>query len=185
MTKKPNGRANGSAHKSNGGSSANGAANPNSTTRDADPVPLGQSVAASAVQARDSSVAGAANSLAACAERDAHAEAATLARGKGKKKKKSEEPPLTPEEEHALAVKNGLGDTGKVVGDMLDPGVYVNALTGRVDLLRVAVRFLTNPDERIAQRAWERILDMKFGKVGPPADDSAPQVLFDLPRPER
>jgi len=43
---------------------------------------------------------------------------------------------------------------------------------------------LRSEDEKVAQRAWERLLEMKFGKSAAVGEE-APQVVLDLPRPQR
>ena len=183
--KKPNGSPNGHAngHTNGGGRHADSAEHEFFTTSTKrDHVPIGRGVAASD-EACGGSVAGAANSQAACAARNAYAEAA-MPRPRGTRSK-PEAPQKTPEERLEIAVRNGLGGSGAFVADIADSAAFVNAVTARVDMMRVTERMLLSEDEKIAQRAWERMLDMKFGKAGAQPSEEAAPIILDLPRPER
>lgn len=67
---------------------------------------------------------------------------------------------------------------------MQDGAAFVNALFARVNPLDVGERLLLSEDEKITQRTWERMLEMKWGKSAALAEE-APQVILDLPRPQR
>lgn len=71
------------------------------------------------------------------------------------------------------------------VAEMQDGTAFVNAVAGKIDLVRVAVRLLSSEDEKIAQRMLERSLDMKFGKGPAAIVEEPPRIEMDLPRPVR
>ncbi len=58
-------------------------------------------------------------------------------------------------------------------------------MSRRVDLYAVGQRLLLSDDEKVAQRALERVLEMRYGKGAAAATEDAPQVQIDLPRPVR
>jgi hypothetical protein len=51
------------------------------------------------------------------------------------------------------------------------PG-FVDAINRLVNLYEVGKGLLTSNDEKIKQRAWEHMLEMKYGKGGPPASSA-------------
>jgi hypothetical protein len=67
---------------------------------------------------------------------------------------------------------------------MQDGAAFVNAMFARVNPLDVGARLLRSDDEKVAQRAWERMLEMKWGKSAAMGEET-PQVVLDLPRPNR
>ena len=110
-----------------------------------------------------------ANSPAAVAARDAYAEVAgPHANGAGPRV--PEEPAVAGESEVAW---------------MQDGAAFANALFARVNPLKVGERLLTSADEKIAQRTFERMLEMKWGKPGGLVEELPPQIILDLPRPPR
>ncbi len=69
---------------------------------------------------------------------------------------------------------------------MQDGAAFVHALSARVNLVAVTETLLASKDEKIKQRMLERALELKFGKgSAPPFGEDAPQVILDLPRPNR
>lgn len=118
--------------------------------------------------ASGSSDAQAAPSAAACADREACAEAAGCPGG---------------ETEHG-----GRTDAANaVVGAHLpaDAAAFAEEMHRCVNLFVVGQRLLLSDDEKIVQRALERILEMRYGKGAVGAGEEAPQVQVDLPRPVR
>jgi hypothetical protein len=109
--------------------------------------------------ASGSSDAPAAPSAAACADREACADAAGIPGG-----------------ELRAAAKLGLP---------ADAGAFAEEMSRRVDLYAVGQRLLLSDDEKVAQRALERVLEMRYGKGAAAATEDAPQVQIDLPRPVR
>ena len=118
--------------------------------------------------ASGNSVAAAAPSAAARTDREAYAEVAWPRRNGAE--------PRVPEEP---AQEASAG-----VAWMQDGAAFVNAMFARVNPLDVGARLLRSDDEKVAQRAWERMLEMKFGKSAPMSEEP-PQVVLDLPRPNR
>jgi len=131
--------------------------------------------------ANGTSAAMAATSAVAGTDRQAHAEvagsqsagsenprvngAAPRPSGEGKKKKKGKEFPPGTEELPA----DGIG--------------FVDEMHARADFWEVGKRLLNSKDEKIMQRAWERLLEMKYGKGPGAVVEEAPQIIVDLPRP--
>ena len=62
---------------------------------------------------------------------------------------------------------------------------FVDAIHEHVDLYLACARLVKSKDEKIAQRMVERLLEMSYGKTPAAADDQAPQIIFDAPRPIR
>lgn len=54
-----------------------------------------------------------------------------------------------------------------------------------VNLYAVGKRFLTSDDDKIAQRAWEKMLELRYGKGAAPAvPEEPPRIDFgDLVKP--
>jgi hypothetical protein len=128
-------------------------------------IPRGE---AASDDASGTSVATAAPSAAARTDREAYAEVA-LPRRNGAEPRVPEEP--------AQEVSAG-------VAWMQDGAAFVNAMFARVNPLDVGARLLRSDDEKVAQRAWERMLEMKWGKSAAMGEET-PQVVLDLPRPNR
>ncbi|MBZ5528930.1 MAG: hypothetical protein LAN71_13640 [Acidobacteriia bacterium] len=120
--------------------------------------------------ARGTSAELSANSPAAVTARDAYAEVAgPRANGAG---------PRVPEEP-------ARGGSEAEVAWMQDGVAFANALFARVNPLDVGERLLTSEDEKIAQRTFERMLEMKWGKPGGLVEELPPQIIWDLPGPKR
>jgi hypothetical protein len=63
---------------------------------------------------------------------------------------------------------------------------FVEAMHRLVNLYEVGKRLLQSKDEKIAQRAWERLLEMKFGKGPAPVEEEPLRVDWSgFPRPDR
>lgn len=118
--------------------------------------------------ASGSSDAQAAPSAAACADREACAEAAGYPGG---------------ENEHGGRTDAADGFVGAHL--LGDAAAFAEEMHRRVNLFVVGQRLLLSDDEKIAQRALERILEMRYGKGAVGAGEEAPQVQVDLPRPVR
>jgi len=61
-----------------------------------------------------------------------------------------------------------------------DPGAFVDEIHHEVDLWQQWINLLKSDDEKIRQRAIERLTDLKY-KGLQPADDEVPRVVFDMP----
>jgi hypothetical protein len=66
-----------------------------------------------------------------------------------------------------------------------DGMTFVDAMHERIDLWEVGKKLMQNGDAKIVQRAWERMLEMKYGKGPSAPGDEVPQIIFDTPRPIR
>ena len=62
-----------------------------------------------------------------------------------------------------------------------DPGIFVDEIHEVVDLQQQWVNLLRSEDEKIRQRAIERLTDMKY--KGAHSVDEEPRLILDLPRP--
>jgi hypothetical protein len=133
--------------------------------------------------ANGTSAAMAATSAAAGTDRQAHAEVA------GSQSAGSEE-----------AAANGAGPRPSGEGNKkgnrkkFPPGIeelpadgigFVDEMHARVDFWEVGKKLLHSKDEKIMQRAWERLLEMKYGKGPGAVAEEAPQIIVDIPRPIR
>ena len=65
-----------------------------------------------------------------------------------------------------------------------DPGEFVEEIHRKIDLTEVWHGLLRSKDEKIKQRAVERLTDLLYKVAGSGAEEPQ-QVLFDLPRPKR
>jgi hypothetical protein len=66
-----------------------------------------------------------------------------------------------------------------------DGMTFVDAMHERIDLWKVGKKLMQNEDPKIVQRAWERLLEMKYGKGPSMPGDEVPQIIIDTPRPIR
>ena len=62
-----------------------------------------------------------------------------------------------------------------------DPGAFVDEIHHEVDLWQQWINLLKSDDEKIRQRAIERLTDMKYKGVEPV--EEVPRVVFDMPGP--
>jgi hypothetical protein len=58
---------------------------------------------------------------------------------------------------------------------------FVDEIHSRVDLFQVLQDLLESEDEKVKQRALEKILEMKYGKGAATALADAPTVIWDVP----
>jgi len=64
-----------------------------------------------------------------------------------------------------------------------DGPAFVDAMHARVDFYAVWQQLLTSTDVRVKQRAAERMLEVRFGKGPPPAEETETRVMWGLRRP--
>jgi len=100
--------------------------------------------------------------------------------------------PLRIAPQAGAAVDAGSRISGEGDKDMIPPGseplpedgmTFVEAMHERIDLWEVGKKLMQNGDAKIVQRAWERMLEMKYGKGPSAPGDEVPQIIFDTPRP--
>ena len=125
--------------------------------------------------ASEASVANAAISAAAGTPRDAHADAA---------------PPHPNGAPHSEDDKNSK-DTGKSTivlpgeGPLpADPGDFVEEIHKRIDLFKIWQRLLKSKDDKVKQRAVEKLTEMRY-KGAAALEEEPQQIVIDLPRPKR
>jgi hypothetical protein len=70
---------------------------------------------------------------------------------------------------------------------MQDSQAYANAVAAQVDLVALNSRLLQSGDEKIAKASLDRLLEMKFGKIGTSTAviDEPTVDLTGIPRPLR
>jgi hypothetical protein len=62
-----------------------------------------------------------------------------------------------------------------------DAAAFAAAVHAKADFVRVGKKLLNSTDEKIAQRAWEKMLEMTFGKgAALQADEEPAQIIPDL-----
>jgi hypothetical protein len=65
-----------------------------------------------------------------------------------------------------------------------DPAAFVDEVHLRADFIEIAKALLNSQDEKVKQRAWERMLEMKYGSGAAPVEE-AQHIVIDVPRPAR
>lgn len=156
---------------------------------------------AASVDASGTSAASAAVSAAAglprqaSTDRDACAEVARAPSGRERSRQTEAEPrPRVPGDANArVAARDNSVSSG--APEKLPPGPgeaplpddiadFVDEIHSRVDLFEVLRDLLISDDEKVQQRALEKVLEMKYGK-GAASSEEPVQVVLDVPRPIR
>src|SRR6266404_507321 len=66
----------------------------------------------------------------------------------------------------------------------IDGEAFVDAVHAQVDLVQLEVDLLSSPDDKIVQRELAYLRELRYGKRAP-IEDSEPQIILDMQRPER
>jgi hypothetical protein len=66
----------------------------------------------------------------------------------------------------------------------LSPGEFVDEIHLRIDLFEVWKGLLQSKDDKIKQRAAERLTDLRYKGAAAPAEESQ-QIIIDIPGPKR
>ena len=66
----------------------------------------------------------------------------------------------------------------------IDGEAFVDAVHTQVDLVQLEVDLLSSKDDKIVQRELAYLRELRYGKRASAADDE-PQIIFDMPGPER
>lgn len=158
--------------------------------------PGGQGSAAS-VDANGASAASAAISAAAGTDRDAYAEVAQASNGRERPRNAGARSRAVGRKPRAsgdigarrFSRKNAVSSGERKKAPLgrgetplpIDSAGFVDAIHARVDLLEVGENLLRSNDEKVVQRAFERMLDIKFGRGAAAALADAPTVIWDVP----
>lgn len=158
--------------------------------------PDGQGSAAS-VDASRASAASAAASAAAGADREAYAEAAHAPNGRKRPRQAKAEPqPRVPGDAHprkAAGDKADSDDAQERRPTRPGPGEYplpddiadfVDEIHSRIDLFEILSDLLGSKDEKVKQRALEKLLEMKYGRSAESSEEPV-QIIMNAPRPQR
>jgi hypothetical protein len=162
---KPNGHA-GTQGRPNGHAPA---------STDGSGIPAGRDQAASDDDSRASVTGAAGSGTAPGTDCEAYAVAAPLLpigasdKAGSKQRAKDKEPPPLPGGELSLP---------------LNPGEFVEEIHRNADLLIAWKRLLNSKDEKVRQRAVEKVTEMRYKGAAALADEPQ-QIIFDLPRPKR
>jgi hypothetical protein len=125
--------------------------------------------------ASGAAVAIAATAIAAGADRQACAEAAPPPPHGAPQQAPGEKPSGTGSTKQVPPGEGPLPDTADE---------FVDEIHSRIDLFEVWVGLLRSEDEKIKQRAAERLTDLRY-KTGSSQAEEPQQIIFDLPRPKR
>jgi len=141
---------------------------------------------AASVDASELSVANAAaSSAAAGADREACADVAP-SQGEGRRRRTT----------GAASRSRNKGDKGarrakaqrEIVPGLeplpIDGEAFVDAVHAQVDLVQLEVDLLSSKDDKIVQRELAYLRELRYGKRAP-VEDSEPQIILDMQRPER
>jgi hypothetical protein len=146
---------------------------------------------AASVDASELSVANAtASSAAAGAEREAYAEVALpvdegkqLVSARAASRSPNRSARRTPKEKEAERAPR------KILPGLeplpLDGEAVVDAVHAKVDLVQLEVELLNSEDEKVVQRELAYLRELRYGKHAPLSDDGPPQIIVDIPGPER
>jgi hypothetical protein len=141
--------------------------------------------------ANGASAASAAISAAAGTDRDACAEVAQASnRGKRPRAIGAGSRPDAGPPQHRLASEKPGGasktepESKEITPLPDDIANFVDEIHSRVDLFQILQDLLESEDEKVKQRALEKILEMKYGK-GAASSEEPVQIIFDGPRPQR
>jgi hypothetical protein len=66
----------------------------------------------------------------------------------------------------------------------IDGEAFVDAVHAQVDLVQLEVGLLSSKDDKIVQRELACLRELRYGKRAP-VEDSEPQIILDMQRPER
>jgi hypothetical protein len=160
------------------------------------PAPDGQGSAAS-VDASGASAAIAAASAAAGADREAYAEAAHAPNGRERFRQSKAGPrPRVSGDAHprkAAGDKADSGDAREKKPSRPGPGEYplpddiadfVDEIHSRIDVFEIVSDLLGSEDEKVKQRALEKLLEMKYGRSAESSEEPV-QIIMNAPRPQR
>jgi hypothetical protein len=136
---------------------------------------------AASVDASELSVANAAASAVAGAEREACAE---VAPSEGKEKRRSSAGAASPRNRK----KKTADEEKKVPGGSeplpIDAEAFVDAVHSRVDLVLLEEKLLNSKDDKVVQRELAYLRELRYGKRAAPTDDEPTQIIFDVPGPD-
>lgn len=97
-------------------------------------------------------------------------------------------PPARDAYAEVAAPRPGRGAPPRAPGEAdLSGAGFVDDVFAGIDPVGISRRLLASKDERIVEKHFERLLDIKYGKpaASPAGPDEAPQFIWDLPRPAR
>jgi hypothetical protein len=120
----------------------------------------------------------------------ASAAISAFAAGTGREAHADAAPPRPNGETPGAVEKNSDGtDVSKVIppGECSLPATvdeFVDEIHSRIDLFEVWHSLLRSTDDKIKQRAAERLTDLRYKDAAGLAEDSQ-QIIFDMPRPNR
>lgn len=163
----------------------------------------GEQGSAASVDASGASDASAAASAAAglprqaSTDRETYAEAAPAPNGRARVRKSKAGPrPRVPGDAHSRHVagdKADSGDAEKKRPSRPGPGTiplpddiadFVDEIHSRIDVFEILSDLLGSKDEKVKQRALEKLLEMKYGRSAESSEEPV-QIILDGPRPQR
>src|SRR5271163_1710177 len=66
-----------------------------------------------------------------------------------------------------------------------DGASFVNAVHEKADILEVSRMLLNSTDEKIVKAVWDRLVNLKFGKVDDPSSQEPQRIVIDIPGAQR
>jgi len=146
---------------------------------------------AASVDASELSVANAAaSSAAAGAEREAYADVAPAQGERRRRQSAGAASQSRPEKSGKNKDKeaSAANPRREVVPGLeplpIDGEAFVDAVHTQVDLVQLEVDLLSSKDDKIVQRELAYLRELRYGKRAP-VEDSEPQIILDMQRPER
>jgi hypothetical protein len=67
----------------------------------------------------------------------------------------------------------------------IDGESFVDPAHAQVDLVQLEVDLLSSVEDKIAQRELAYLRELRYGNCAAPAGDDVPQIIVDMPGPER
>ncbi len=66
-----------------------------------------------------------------------------------------------------------------------DGASFVNAVHEKADILEVGRMLLNSSDEKIVKAVWDRLVNLKFGKVDEQSNQEPQRIVIDIPGAQR
>ena len=66
-----------------------------------------------------------------------------------------------------------------------DGAAFVSAVHEKADIVEVGRRLINSSDEKIVKAVWDRLVNLKFGKVDEQSNQEPQRIVIDIPGAQR